>query len=289
MDHQQTDNQQTDHKQMDHPPVPTQDIAARLVLKPDTLQGRTAIVTGGSSGIGLGIAQVFGLLGAKLVIIGRNADKLEQASAVLAQTGAEILTIASDVRSYEAATEVMTKTLDRFGAIDILVNNAAGNFHCPFEKLSPNGWKAVIDIDLNGTFNYCHAAFEGLRQSRFGGRIINISLAQVLSGWPGSAHAASAKAGVTTLTRSLAVEWGPHGIRINNVLPGPIENTEGLARLYEQRGQAEQELNRVAVGHFGQTDDIGQACAFLASRAGNFITGCDMTVDGGRWLKRSWT
>ena len=274
---------------MEHKPVPTQDIASRLVLNPSTLKGRTAIVTGGSSGIGLGIAQVFGLLGAKLVIVGRKADKLDEARSLLAETDAEILTIASDVRSYEAATDVMSRTIERFGAIDILVNNAAGNFHCPFEKLSPNGWKAVIDIDLNGTFNYCHAAFEGLRQSTFGGRIINISLAQVLSGWPGSAHAASAKAGVTTLTRSLAVEWGPHGIRVNNVLPGPIENTEGLARLYEERGQAEKELERVAVGHFGQTDDIGQACAFLASSAGNFITGCDMTVDGGRWLKRSWT
>lgn len=260
----------------------------RLVFRDGLLAGRTAIVTGGSSGIGLGIAEVFGMLGANLVIVGRNAEKLEAARQALAPTGAQILAVSSDVRDYAATQQVVDKTLERFGAIDILVNNAAGNFHCPFDKLSPNGWRAVVDIDLNGTFNFCHTAFPALKQSKFGGRVINISLAQAVSGWPGSAHAASAKAGVTALTRSLAVEWGPYAIRINNVLPGPIENTEGVRKLYEDRGEADKERERMALGHFGQTDDIAQACVFLASPAGNFITGCDMTVDGGRWLKRAW-
>jgi len=174
------------------------------------------------------------------------------------------------------------------GRIDILVNNAAGNFHCPFEQLTPNGWKAVIDIDLNGTFNYCHAAFEALKASPWGGRVVNITLAQGVSGWPGSAHAASAKAGVTALTRSLAIEWGPHGIRVNNILPGPIGDTEGVKRLYEERGLAEKELERLCLDKFGTTGDIAQSVAFLCSEAGGFITGCDMTVDGGRWLKRAW-
>lgn len=260
----------------------------RLVFRDGLLAGRTAIVTGGSSGIGLGIAEVFGMLGANLAIVGRNAEKLDAAREFLALTGAQVLTVSSDVRDYAATQQVVEQTMERFGAIDILVNNAAGNFHCPFDKLSPNGWRAVVDIDLNGTFNFCHTAFPALKQSRFGGRVINISLAQAVSGWPGSAHAASAKAGVTALTRSLAVEWGPDGIRINNVLPGPIENTEGVRKLYEDRGEADKERERMALGHFGQTDDIAQACAFLASPAGNFITGCDMTVDGGRWLKRAW-
>lgn len=261
---------------------------ARLVFRENLLAGRTAIITGGSSGIGLGIAEVFGLLGANLVLVGRDAAKLEDASRTLAPTGAPILAISSDVRDYAATQSVVEQTLARFGTLDVLVNNAAGNFHCPFEELSPNGWRAVIDIDLNGTFNFCHVAFPALRQSAFGGRIINISLAQAASGWPGSAHAASAKAGVTALTRSLAVEWGPHAIRVNNVLPGPIENTEGVRRLYEARNEAEKERARMALGHFGQTDDIAQACVYLASPAGNFVTGCDLTVDGGRWLKRGW-
>lgn len=260
----------------------------RLVFRDGLLAGRTAIVTGGSSGIGLGIAEVFGMLGANLVIVGRNAEKLDAARQALAPTGAQVLAVSSDVRDYAATQQVVEQAVGRFGAIDILVNNAAGNFHCPFDKLSPNGWRAVVDIDLNGTFNFCHTAFPALKQSRFGGRVINISLAQAVSGWPGSAHAASAKAGVTALTRSLAVEWGPHAIRINNVLPGPIENTEGVRKLYEDRGEADKERERMALGHFGQTDDIAQACVFLASPAGNFITGCDMTVDGGRWLKRAW-
>jgi len=261
----------------------------RLVFRPDLLKGRTALITGASSGIGQGIAEVFGMLGANLVIIGRDNEKLNQAADELRETGAEVLALSADVRDYESTQEVIKKTLETFGALDILINNAAGNFHCPFEQLSPNGWKAVVDIDLNGTFNYCHAAFAALKQSDYGGRIINISLAQVISGWPGSAHAASAKAGVTTLTRSLAVEWGPYGIRVNNVLPGPIENTEGVRRLYEARGEAEKEKNRMALGVFGEKDDIAQACVFLVSSAGQFITGSDLTVDGGRWLKRSWT
>lgn len=258
-----------------------------LVFRDNLLKGRTALITGGSSGIGLGIAEVFGMLGANLVIVGRNAEKLETAKQQLSRN-AQVLALASDVRDYDATQNVIQQTLERFGTLDVLINNAAGNFHCPFEDMTPNGWRAVVDIDLNGTFNYCHAAFKGLSESSFGGRIINISLAQAVSGWPGSAHAASAKAGVTALTRSLAVEWGPHAIRVNNVLPGPIENTEGLRRLYEARDEAEKELSRMALGHFGQTDDIAQACVYLTSPAGNFVTGCDLTVDGGRWLKRGW-
>lgn len=260
----------------------------QLVFRNDVLTGRTAVITGGSSGIGLGIAEVFGKLGANLVLVGRNTDKLEEARQTLIPTGAQILTLSSDVRDYASTQNVIKQTVTQFGGIDVLVNNAAGNFHCPFEKLTPNGWRVVIDIDLNGTFNFCHAAFETLKQSAFGGRVINISLAQAVSGWPGSAHAASAKAGVTALTRSLAVEWGPHAIRVNNILPGPIENTEGVRRLYEARNEADKELERMALGHFGQTRDIAQACVYLASPAGNFITGCDLTVDGGRWLKRAW-
>lgn len=259
----------------------------QLVFRDNLLDGRTALITGGSSGIGLGIAQVFASLGANLVIVGRSQEKLDAAEQLLSSRG-QVLTVAADVRDYEATRNVIQQSIDRFGGLDILINNAAGNFHCPFEDMTPNGWRAVVDIDLNGTFNYCHAAFSALKNSAFGGRIINISLAQAVSGWPGSAHAASAKAGVTALTRSLAVEWGPHAIRINNVLPGPIENTEGLRRLYEARDEADKELSRMALGHFGHTDDIAQACVYLASPAGNFITGCDLTVDGGRWLKRGW-
>lgn len=258
----------------------------RHVFHRDVLAGRVALITGGSSGIGLGIAEVFAELGASLVLTGRSPEKLAEAAGRLG--GARLLTIAADVRDYAATQGVIERAVAEFGGLDILVNNAAGNFNCPFEQMTPNGWRAVVDIDLNGTFNFCHTAFQALKASPHGGRIINISLAQVASGWPGAAHAASAKAGVTTLTRSLAIEWGPHGIRVNNVLPGPIEGTEGLRRLYEARGEGEKELSRVALGHFGETDDIAMSCVFLSSPAGDFITGCDLAVDGGRALKRAW-
>ncbi len=268
--------------------VATAAATKRDIFSRDLLAGRVAIITGGSSGIGYGIAEAFAGYGARLVLTGRDAAKLEVAAGRIAERGGQVLAIAADVRDHAATQDVIARTLQRFGGLDILVNNAAGNFHCPFEKMTPNGWRAVVDIDLNGTFNFCHAAFAALKASPHGGRIINITLAQGVSGWPGSAHAASAKAGVTALTRSLAVEWGPHGIRVNNVLPGPIGGTEGVRRLYEDRGEGEKELSRVALGKFGETDDIALSCAFLASPGGDFITGCDMTVDGGRWLKRAW-
>lgn len=259
-----------------------------MVFRDGIMNDRCVLITGGSSGIGLGMAEVFHALGANVILVARDPDKLESAMNQIDPRRTRLRGFSSDVRSYESTQSIIENVVSEFGRVDVLINNAAGNFHCPFEELSPNGWRAVVDIDLNGTFNFCHASLAGLKKSKWGGRVINISLAQAFSGWPGSAHAASAKAGVTALTRSLAVEWGPYGIRLNNILPGPIANTEGVKRLYEDRGQAEKELNRLCLSEFGHTDDIAQAAVFLASDAGNFITGCDLSVDGGRWLKRAW-
>lgn len=260
------------------------------VFQAGVLKNRVSIVTGGSSGIGLGIARVLAELGSAIVIIGRQEGKLQAACTQLMEdvSGARVVGYATDVRDHGAVLKTYGAVATEFGRIDVLVNNAAGNFHCPTEQLSPNGWRTVIDIDLHGTFNSCQAALPGLKASTPGGRIINITVPQALSGWPGSAHASAAKAGVLSLTRSLAIEWGGYGIRVNNVLPGPISGTEGLKRLYEERGIAEREKDRMALGEFGLADDIANACAFLASAGGAFITGCDLTVDGGRWLKRGW-
>lgn len=262
------------------------------IFRDDLLRDRISLITGGSSGIGLGIARLYAELGATVAIVGRREDRLAEARdwlrAEVPGSDARLVTIAVDVRRHDAMREKVQGLVDRFGRLDVLINNAAGNFHCPTEELSENGWRAVIDIDLNGTFNGCQAALPGLKASPEGGRIINITVPQALSGWPGSAHAAAAKAGVLSLTRSLSVEWGAYGVRVNNVLPGPIAGTEGLKRLYEERGIAEHERERMALGNFGLVDDIANACAFLASPGGDFVTGCDVTVDGGRWLKRAW-
>lgn len=260
------------------------------IFREDLLAGRVTLVTGGSSGIGLGIARVFAELGSAVVIVGRQEGKLQTAKEKITQgiSKARVATFAIDVRDDAAMRAMVDRVIDRFGQIDVLINNAAGNFHCPTEQLSTNGWRTVIDIDLHGTFNGCQAALSALKGSRFGGRIINITVPQALSGWPGSAHASAAKAGILSLTRSLAVEWGGYGIRVNNVMPGPIAGTEGLKRLYEDRGIADRERERIALGEFGLTDDIANACAFLCSPGGDFVTGCDFVVDGGRWLKRAW-
>jgi peroxisomal 2,4-dienoyl-CoA reductase len=180
------------------------------IFRHDVLSHRVSVITGGSSGIGLGIAEVFVELGSTVVLIGRKEDRLASAKKFLleATPNATVLTSAVDVRDHDAIGAAIGGVADQFGHLDVLINNAAGNFHCPTEQLSPNGWRTVIDIDLNGTFNGCQAALPGLKASTNGGRIINITVPQALSGWPGSAHAAAAKAGVLSLPRRLAVFGG---------------------------------------------------------------------------------
>ncbi len=169
----------------------------------------------------------FAKLGAKVVVIGRRPEPLLEVRSEIESAGGRALPIPTDVRNFDAVQSAVDKAVSVFGSLDILVNNAAGNFIAPTAELSPNGWRTVIDIDLNGTFHCCKAGFASLRDSRFGGRIISIVTDKARTGWPGCAHAAAAKAGIISLSRSLAQEWGPFGIRTNTVAPGPIEGTEG--------------------------------------------------------------
>jgi NAD(P)-dependent dehydrogenase (short-subunit alcohol dehydrogenase family) len=252
----------------------------------DLLKGRVALVTGGGSGIGLTIAEQYLTLGAKVAIVSRSAERLEGAvSSLHAQGMKDVASFQADVRNYEQVLAAIDSVVKRFGALDILVNNAAGNFFCPTAEMSPNAWRTVIDIDLNGTFHGCRAAYTHLRESKSHGCIINIITMQALSGWPGAAHAAAAKAGILSLTRTLAVEWGGEGVRVNAISPGPIGDTEGAKRIYEDRGRADLERNRVALGRFGKKLEVANAAAFLASDLASFVTGENLIVDGGRWLK----
>ena len=260
-------------------------MAEHAAYAPDLLAGQVALVTGGGTGIGFAIAEAFARLGARIVIASRRQAVVDGAAARLAAEGAEVAAYAADVRSYPEVEEVVTRTAERFGGLDIVVNNAAGNFFCPTADLSPKGWKTVVDIDLSGTFHCCRAAHAALKASRDGGRIISIITMNALSGWPGAAHAAAAKAGILSLSRTLAVEWGPDRIRCNTISPGPIADTEGVRRLYEDRGVADRERRRTALGRFGQTADIANAAVFLASPLAGYVTGENLVVDGGRWLK----
>jgi NAD(P)-dependent dehydrogenase (short-subunit alcohol dehydrogenase family) len=258
-----------------------------MVFSRDALKGRVALITGGATGIGRGIAEAFVDVGAKVVLASRNLDRLSSAVASLKERGGEAMAVQADVRDYEAVERAVEQCISTYGALDVMIANAAGNFVVPAAEMSPNAWKVVIDIDLNGTFYCARAAYPALQRSAHGGRFIAISTTRALEGWPGCAHAASAKAGIMSLIRTLAGEWGPDGIRCNTIAPGAIGDTEGVKRIYEDQGAAEAELSSVPLGTFGKTIDIAQAAVFLCSDAGAYITGADLVVDGGRNRSRA--
>jgi NAD(P)-dependent dehydrogenase (short-subunit alcohol dehydrogenase family) len=249
---------------------------------PDCLKGRSAIVTGGGSGIGFAIAQILVEAGAKVALVSRNLDRLQSAAQVIRSGGGEVLTVAADVREPEAVQAAVQATVDAFGGLDITIANAAGNFIIPFADMSFNAWRTVIDIDLHGTFHCAKAAYPHLKTSAHGGRFIAISTLRALEGWPSCAHAAAAKAGVMSLIRTLAIEWGPDGILCNTIAPGPIAGTEGVKRLYDDTGQTKAQSAGVPLGRLGRAEDVAQAALYLCTDAAGFVTGTDLVVDGGR-------
>ncbi|GAA5232128.1 SDR family oxidoreductase [Verticiella sediminum] len=251
----------------------------------ETLKNHVAFITGGAGDIGYEIASMYGRFGAKVAIVGRNRERLDNALQKLRAQGIDAAAFVTDVRDFDQVKHAIEQTVARFGALDILVNNAAGNFHCPTAGLTPNGWKTVIDIDLNGTFHGCLAAYEHLKRSEHGGNIISIITMLGVTGWPGAAHAAAAKAGILSLSRTLAVEWGDDNIRVNTISPGPIGDTEGVQRMYIDTGRDELERRKTALNRFGTKADIAHAAVYLASDMACYVTGDNLVVDGGRWLK----
>jgi len=258
-----------------------------MTFSSDALAGRVAVITGGATGIGFGIAQRFVELGAKVVLASRKAEQLDLAVSRLRELGGEAIAIPTDVRNFEAVEAMVAGAVAEFGALDVMIANAAGNFVVPTAEMSANAWKVVIDIDLNGTFYCARTAYPWLKQSTFGGRLIAISTTRALEGWPGCAHAGAAKAGIMSLMRTLASEWGPDGIHCNTIAPGAIGDTEGVKRIYEDQGAAERELSSVPLGRFGLTKDIAEAAVYLSSDAGGYVTGADLVVDGGRNRSRA--
>lgn len=219
--------------------------------------------------------------GAKIAICSRKDENLRAACDAIEKAGGECFIAAADVRDYAAVERAIKDTAEHFGKIDILVNGAAGNFLCAAEELSANGFGTVVDIDTKGTFNVCRAAFEELKKSR--GQILNISATLHYLATPMQIHVSAAKAGVDAITRNLSVEWGRHGIRVNGIAPGPIEDTEGMKRLLPDalRGKI---ARKIPVGRFGRIRDIENAALFLLSDAAAYINGVTLVVDGGQWL-----
>lgn len=242
------------------------------------LAGKVAFVAGGSSGINLGIAKRFAAAGAKVAIISRSPEKIEAAAKEVAAFG-PCIGMAADVRDYAAVEAALKRTHDEFGPIDIVLSGAAGNFVAPALGMSANGFKTVVDIDLIGTFNVLRASFEFL--NRPGASLISITAGQGSHPMMFQAHACAAKAGINMLTRCLAMEWGPAGIRVNAISPGPIAETEGMARLAASP-QAEAALKaRIPLRDYGTKRDIADMALYLASDNAKYITGAIMDVDGG--------
>ena len=253
-------------------------------LRNDLFQGKTVFITGGGSGINLGVARNFAALGADLAICGRTQEKLDNAAAEMRALGRRVCPVAADVRDYAALEAALAKSRSELGPVAVLVCGAAGNFLAPAEKLSPNGFKTVIDIDLLGAFNAARAAFEQLKETR--GNIIFISAGQAFMPYPFQLHVGAAKAGIDNMMRNLALEWGKYGIRANSIVPGPIAGTEGVKRLMGG-GAGDQIAAAIPLRRMGTTDDIGQTAAFLASPLAAYISGCVVVVDGGQNLSGS--
>jgi NAD(P)-dependent dehydrogenase (short-subunit alcohol dehydrogenase family) len=254
------------------------------MFNPSLLKGKVAIVTGGGTGLGLAIAKRMGELGADIAVGSRQSEHLEQGTADLRHAGLDPLAVQVDVRKPEQVDEMVHRVLRHFGRIDILINNAAGNFICRAEDLSPNGWDAVVGIVLNGSF-YCSRAVGRHMIARGGsGAIVSILANYVWTGSAGTVHSAAAKAGVMSLTQTLAVEWARYNIRVNAVAPGPIETPGAAQQLWNTPEAVQRITESIPLKRWGKPEDVADAVTFLASDHAGFITGEILTVDGGSWL-----
>jgi peroxisomal 2,4-dienoyl-CoA reductase len=251
---------------------------APTCFDPKVLDGQVALVTGGATGIGKEICRVLGRHGARVAMVSRKRENLEAAVKELESEGIAAEYAVCDVRDAQAVRAVVEGLVAVRHRLDIVVNNAAGNFPAPMSKISPNGFKAIVDIDLLGTYNVTRAAFEAHLRDH-GGSIVNISAPFAQKGVVYQSHVAAAKAGVDSLTRSCAVEWGPYGIRVNAIAPGSIGGTEGLARFSDVvRGGDDAPTN--PLGLQGHGSDIAYLALFLSSPAARFISGQVIAVDG---------
>jgi len=255
---------------------------ASQIFRDDLLAGKVAVITGGGTGIGAFIAHELGCLGAEIVIASRKAENIEPAAAALSKRlGRDVLGLTCNIRDPDDTAALVTKTVERFGRLDILVNNGGGQFMAPAQLIRKKGWDAVIQTNLTGTWNLTRAAADGWMLNN-GGRIINITM-MTRRGFPGMAHSVSARAGVEALTRTLAVEWAPNNILVNAIQPGIIRSS-GMKNYPAGLEIARAAQATIPLQHLGGCDDVSWLVAYLASPAGRYITGEVFAVDGGKQL-----
>lgn len=242
--------------------------------------GKTVLVVGGTSGICRAVAERFAGLGCSVSVISRSRDKVDATLDALKDMGAPaVCGYSADVRDGDALRDALRQLHSRWGALDIVVSGAAGNFPALARNLSDNGFGSVVDIDLKGTFHVMSAIYPYLRKP--GASVINISAPQAQLAMAGQVHVCAAKAGVDMITRTLCIEWGVEGVRVNSVIPGPIEGTEGMARLAPGESMQRQIAASVPLKRLGRGRDIADACVFLSSDMASYISGAVLPVDGG--------
>ncbi len=263
-----------------------QEMYKQPMLPDGALAGKAAIITGGATGLGKAMAKEFARLGADIVIASRKQENLDKAADEIAAYGTRVLTVQTDVRVPEQVQNMVDTTVRELGKIDILVNNAAGNFIVNSLDMSINAWNAVINIVLNGTWYCTQTAARQMVKQGHGGSILNVGATYSWTGGPYVAHSAAAKAGVLALTRTLAVEWAPYGIRTNMITPGPVEDTGAVQQLWPTPEQAEAVLKGVPLRRLAVPQEVANLAAYLVSDYASYVTGACFVLDGGSWLNK---
>jgi NAD(P)-dependent dehydrogenase (short-subunit alcohol dehydrogenase family) len=247
--------------------------------------GKTIVITGGGTGLGRAMAEHFGSLGGHVVAAGRRPEPLAETIAAIRAAGGSAEAMPTDIRLPDQVQALVDGVVAKHGHLDCLVNNAAGNFIVRAEELSPNGWNAVINIVLNGTFYCSRAAGRAMIAAGRGGSIINIVAAYAWTGGPGTIHSAAAKAGVISMTQTLAVEWGRHGIRTNALCPGVVNTPGAAAKLFPTEAIRDRIARRVPLGRLETPEEVARAAAFLLSDDASYVNGAVLVADGGMWLE----